>query len=63
METSGVEVPAMFYDVNPETGEVKIITNSGGITDNVIVKIPVSFKHNYCGETHTQIAEVKFYKN
>lgn len=63
METSGVEVPAMFYDVNPETGEVKLLNNSGGITDNVIVKIPVSFKHNYCGETHTQIAEVKFYKN
>lgn len=61
LEKSGIEVPAQSYYVNPETGEVKMSSNSGGLTDNVIVKIPVSFKHNYCGETHTQIAEVKFY--
>lgn len=61
LEKSGIEVPAQSYYVNPETGEVQMSSNSGGLTDNVIVKIPVSFKHNYCGETHTQIAEVKFY--
>ncbi len=61
LEKSGIEVPAQSYYVNPETGEVQMSSNSGGLTDNVIVKIPVSFKHNYCDETHTQIAEVKFY--
>lgn len=61
LETSGVEISSDFYKVDPETGDVTI--NATGITDNLIIKVPVTFKHNFCGDDHKQIAEIKFYKD
>lgn len=61
-ETSGAEVPGQFINVDPETGDVSLAANTANITDNIIVKVPVSFRHNFCEKEHKQTAEIKFMK-
>ncbi|MBQ6878574.1 MAG: hypothetical protein IJN52_00025 [Bacteroidales bacterium] len=60
-QSSGKAVPADYYTVDVE-GNVALTVNSGEITDNIIVTVPVVFKHDYCSSEHKVNVEVLFVK-
>ncbi len=60
-QTSGATVHPDNYVVDPD-GTVKLTANSGEITDNIIVTVPVVFYHDYCSSNHYTEVEVLFVK-
>ena len=60
-QTTGAPVPTNYYKVSPN-GQVELLVNSGQITDNIIVTVPVVFAHDYCGGNHLTNVEVLFVK-
>jgi len=60
-QSSGKAVPADYYTVDAQ-GNVALTVNSGEITDNIIVTVPVVFKHDYCSSEHKVNVEVLFVK-
>ena len=60
-QSSGKAVPADYYTVDAQ-GNVALTVNSGEITDNIIVTVPVVFKHDYCSSDHKVNVEVLFVK-
>ena len=43
-------------------GTVTLTKNTGNLTENIIVEVPVILAHDYCGVYHTATAKVKFSK-
>lgn len=60
-QTTGAPVPTDYYKVSPN-GQVELLVNSGQITDNIIVTVPVVFAHDFCGSNHLTNVEVLFVK-
>lgn len=60
-QTTGAPVPTAYYKVSPN-GQVELLVNSGQITDNIIVTVPVVFAHDFCGSDHYTEVEVLFVK-
>ncbi len=60
-QTTGAPVPTDYYKVSPN-GKVELLVNSGQITDNIIVTVPVVFAHDFCGSNHLKNVEVLFVK-
>ena len=60
-QTTGAPVPTDYYKVSPN-GKVELLVNSGQITDNIIVTVPVVFAHDFCGSNHLTNVEVLFVK-
>lgn len=58
---SGATVPADYYTVDVE-GNVALTLNSGEITDDIIVTVPVVFQHDYCPGNHKVNVQVLFVK-
>lgn len=60
---SGIPLTANDYVFNPVTGEVQLPNNSGNITENIVVEIPVSMYHMYQGShAHSVVVKVEFTK-
>lgn len=59
--TTGAAVPSNLYVVE-DNGDVYLANNTAHIQDDIIVRVPVSFLHNYCGTAHAATAQVRFYK-
>ena len=43
-------------------GTVTLTKNTGNLTENIIVEVPVLLFHDYCGNAHAATAKVKFSK-
>ena len=43
-------------------GTVTLTKNTGNLTENIIVEVPVLLFHDYCGKAHAATAKVKFSK-
>ncbi|MBR2063444.1 MAG: hypothetical protein IJ971_01960 [Bacteroidales bacterium] len=60
---SGIALTANDYIFDPETGDVQLGNNSGNITDNIIIEIPVTMYHKYQGShVHKVTVKVEFTK-
>lgn len=59
--SSGATVASHLYNID-DNGDVALANNTAHITDDIIIRVPVSFKHNFCGTEHSAVAEIRFYK-
>lgn len=60
---SGIPLTNNDYIFNPETGDVQLPNNTGNITENIIIEIPVAMYHMYQGKhTHEVIVKIEFTK-
>ena len=61
LETSKTALTADDFTVTAD-GTVTLTKNTGNLTENIIVEVPVILMHDYCGQYHTATAKVKFSK-
>ena len=61
LETSKTALTKDDFTVAAD-GTVTLTKNTGNLTENIIVEVPVILAHDYCGVYHTATAKVKFSK-
>lgn len=61
LETSKTALTADDFTVLAD-GTVTLTKNTGNLTENIIVEVPVLLFHDYCGTAHAATAKVKFSK-
>ncbi|MBR2063442.1 MAG: hypothetical protein IJ971_01950, partial [Bacteroidales bacterium] len=60
---SGAPLNKNDYEFDPETGDVQLASNTGNITEDVIIEIPVAMYHMYQGNhAHNVTVKVEFKK-
>lgn len=62
LETSKTALTKDDFTVNTADGTVTLTKNTGNLTENIIVEVPVLLFHDYCGNAHAATAKVKFSK-
>ncbi len=58
----GVDYKVQADPTKPNYGEVSLLINTGNITENITVEVPVKMTHDFCGVPHTATAMVEFAK-